>query len=818
MTDELGEILGTWPGRWRHPDLVTMLADGTDLDIGQVARHVLNGLADPFTETDGITALIDRGEFEIVDSLFVGEQSGSLRDVSGRRDDNLAQRLSAARRDARAEMLRERAVLRERAARAGLSIDDLLDIEELAESRLTEARRRLAAERDRVARAEAVLREELLGQLPGENSPLAASVRDCLDAGEFATARWLLQEGMANVDQGGPKTIIRPPLWEWPERSLEEILRWYEPEARWPFPQLARFVPPDGDMTAVEVVDALRHLAAHRDVSTVGAFAAALGRALGEDLRSPVEERNGGFLTRLVGLDDARLPRLSLLSRTGVPLWVADPGTPPPADEDRPIIWFIPEVVAEPARPGDTAVLDVSSVLRLLARPAVGAPVSAPTRRINLLRHLVPQLGLRAVTDEATGIRLNAGTEPREALAWLLDLCGVGTDAVVLDTVEYETGRHPLAVWIILDRLLTNLREQGGHHLRAADLATIRTTALRETLRERLLEPLSREAAALLALACALDPDTRFGVAELLTDAPLVGLPDELDPAALLDPVVAADELVTAGFLEGHEDGTYGIVRTGIWETFQDGGWDPAEHAVGALHELHRRQEDAHAMARGRHAERVIDQVGHRAENIAAGVVTELEQLRGRVPDDLRPELDRIAERIRELRGDHYRQAYAEVTRPAEPCDLGKLVKDLARNIEWNSDGITVQCVGADSGAMWVHAVKVLLDIALENLLTNAVQAIRTDPSGNGKIMVRLTAVFDRCVLDIEDSGPGLTEQQRTILAGGGSFSTKGGRGSGLRSSRELIRDFGGGLEILPRSDLLGGAHLRVWLPLCAAP
>jgi signal transduction histidine kinase len=91
------------------------------------------------------------------------------------------------------------------------------------------------------------------------------------------------------------------------------------------------------------------------------------------------------------------------------------------------------------------------------------------------------------------------------------------------------------------------------------------------------------------------------------------------------------------------------------------------------------------------------------------------------------------------------------------------------------------------------------------NLLKNAVEAART-------VRLRATAAGSDAVIEIEDDGPGLSEDARAHLFEP-FFTTKpNGTGLGLPTSRRYVEAHGGTLEA-GTSATLGGARFRVVLP-----
>lgn len=108
----------------------------------------------------------------------------------------------------------------------------------------------------------------------------------------------------------------------------------------------------------------------------------------------------------------------------------------------------------------------------------------------------------------------------------------------------------------------------------------------------------------------------------------------------------------------------------------------------------------------------------------------------------------------------------------------------------------------------------------LTNLCRNAVQAMQSDYHGNrdGKdaIVKRLTIRASRegsiGIIDVEDTGPGLSRQARDNLFAAFRGSTRqDGTGLGLAIAHELIRAHGGQIEL--QDDRLCGAHFQIRLP-----
>ncbi|AXG80851.1 sensor histidine kinase [Streptomyces paludis] len=823
MTEPLLSVLAEWPGRWRHPGLADALSGGRSGTLDQAAAHVLAGLADPLTTTESVERLLRQGHFELVDEFLAecAADGPTLQDTDPVDAAWIRDVLAAARLDALAKAERDLALLGERAIRAGLDPasppDGFFDAVNLRTSRASEL---LDGEREtRILPAERSVRERLerrLAELPEDRVDRKA-VEDCLSAGEFPAARLLLESTHSEQENGGPAAVPRPPLWDPALGSrLDEILPHYL-EGAFADHRLRRFT--DVGETGREAVLALNDLVARPEPATAGAFARALGHLLGEDVRFPVVEEAGGFRTAFVGLNDARLPRTSLHRDTGAVLWIADEHTPPPDDLLRPLVWFrTTGTQREPTgRPDGVAVLTATDLLRLFAQPAPGTPAGPATRRVNLLRVLVPQLGIEGISDPDTGVALGRGVPPREGLAWLLDLLAVSAEAVVMDTLHYETGAHP----VILPRFLGDLlsRLPSSRTLTLGALAAVRNPRTRDDLRAVLTGPLRLNEGAVLGMAYALHQHVPFRAADLAADMTFFDVPVEFDTETvrLLDVEAALSQLTSHGLLTAQGD-TWVTLRSGLGRLLAE----EAEKLAGSsLRALLERVEQADAHARVALTDQAITAIGHRNDNRVASILDDLSRLEGSLPPEARGVLDRLRDRASQFRGEHYQDAVAGFLRPAERADLVQAVQEVTTAVQ-HEYGVQIDVWTSAPEPLHVHAVKVYVKIAVENLLMNAAQALGTvDDDEERRIVVRLRTA-DRgpeggepapwCNVEVEDSGPGLTEEERAALRVGRTFSRNGSGGSGLALARKLVQECRGTIEILERSPL-GGAHLKVWLP-----
>src|SRR5262249_46780460 len=110
-----------------------------------------------------------------------------------------------------------------------------------------------------------------------------------------------------------------------------------------------------------------------------------------------------------------------------------------------------------------------------------------------------------------------------------------------------------------------------------------------------------------------------------------------------------------------------------------------------------------------------------------------------------------------------------------------------------------------------VSADRDLLGRALGNLVANALEAM---PEG-GTLSVRTRPAPDGVAVEVADTGPGLTEEQRTGLCTPYYTPKKGGTGLGLAIVQGIVSDHGGRIEV--ESTPGQGTPFVLVLPVAAA-
>jgi two-component system sensor histidine kinase GlrK len=148
--------------------------------------------------------------------------------------------------------------------------------------------------------------------------------------------------------------------------------------------------------------------------------------------------------------------------------------------------------------------------------------------------------------------------------------------------------------------------------------------------------------------------------------------------------------------------------------------------------------------------------------------------------------------------------------RPDAPVRLDQLVIELVERYSLDAAAHSVRIESALEAATTTGNPK-RLQVIIENLLSNA---LKYTPPG-GRIEVRLRQGVDHIELDVQDTGPGIAEEDRDRLfewfyAGRRPpGSIVAGSGMGLAIAQEYAEQHDGRIELLPGAE---GAHFRLTL------
>ena len=142
--------------------------------------------------------------------------------------------------------------------------------------------------------------------------------------------------------------------------------------------------------------------------------------------------------------------------------------------------------------------------------------------------------------------------------------------------------------------------------------------------------------------------------------------------------------------------------------------------------------------------------------------------------------------------------------------ELSALVNEQ-RELFDNREEITFR-FDNEVGEAWVDGRRSQLARVLVNLITNSIQAIDSTGKGAGTIRIRLSAApGPGWRLDVEDDGPGVSEEDLAKLFTPNFTTKRTGTGLGLAICRSIIEQSQGTIEY-SRSEL-GGARFTIVLP-----
>jgi signal transduction histidine kinase len=826
-------VVPRWQRRWQYPELAAALWAG-EADPAGASALLLRDLVEPLPPAQTARRLIKDGEFAAVEALRVQATLPSYDEPALLRELQEAQAMAGAR--ARYEA----AALIRRARRVGLDAGlDAEAVSEQAQQRWAVAERALTDFRRQVIAAEDALAEDL--ETAVKEHPAVRTGRDdtgtdaeavekwrravlaCVEAREFPSARHTLDQGPDEAYVHDPRIFAPPrPAWPFPADIPETVVSWYLTDGPGTPAMFGAWRPFPGDDAAWEVLKALSAHLAEPSARSATVLRDKLQRLVGANHQArPMAPRGQAWTGRLYLPDSHRLPRLSLLGRDGIALWVADSGAPPEGLDDAVIAWLVTDFGRLGPAPAGTMIIDLPFLFRLLAPDGSGS-ADPEARLVNLVRHLSAQLDAqRLIGDAQPPFKPLSETD----VAWLLDLLGARSDGVVADALHFDTGGRREILVPLLDELLPPpVAGRGRYHRldvpmlnEAWDTGSWRAPALGDLLGPLHGESATLTAALTLAWVAAAFHDDAFGLDDLPTGIGLVATAEKqaetfLRSADLGD---AARQLVRVGIFTNTDQGRWRLPGNGIRELLA-GMWpghDPVARAQEAIESWFRHHERAAAQSRAELSDRVVRTIGHRIANWLAAVHSARER------ND--PELAwRIVGRI-----DSVHDKYREALSGDAVLSLWDILVDRKGETEFMHPAFRVTLpADSDVAGLCVVGNGWLLGQAFQNLFDNARQAFEKTGREFGEARVTVTPAQPplggaerTCLIDIADDGTGMDARARAAFAAGEECTTWGGRGTGLMTARRWFEEYRGSLVIMKGTSGLGGAWVRVTLPLATA-
>ncbi|MBQ5434637.1 MAG: GHKL domain-containing protein, partial [Bacteroidales bacterium] len=149
-----------------------------------------------------------------------------------------------------------------------------------------------------------------------------------------------------------------------------------------------------------------------------------------------------------------------------------------------------------------------------------------------------------------------------------------------------------------------------------------------------------------------------------------------------------------------------------------------------------------------------------------------------------------------------------EITR----VDLDELIAEQKEFFD-NREDVQIEYCREGAGEAAVDARRSQLGRVFVNLITNAIQAIDSAGQAAGRVRISLSPAQEGKAwqIDVEDNGPGVSEEDLSKLFKPNFTTKKTGTGLGLAICRSIIEQSQGTIAY-SRSDL-GGARFTIVLP-----
>ncbi|MEM7010157.1 MAG: ATP-binding protein [Verrucomicrobiota bacterium] len=202
---------------------------------------------------------------------------------------------------------------------------------------------------------------------------------------------------------------------------------------------------------------------------------------------------------------------------------------------------------------------------------------------------------------------------------------------------------------------------------------------------------------------------------------------------------------------------------------------------------------------------RIATGLAHEIKNPAAAIAMHADLLRqhdgGESAELIHEEVERITDLVNQW-------LFVARSKPGKttPHDLRQLLEKVSHRLKPQLDHSRVS-LRIDAESAMIKADAPRIEQTLRNLLLNAVQAM---PMG-GEIRARLSVCEGVVKLEIEDDGPGFSEEAERRFGEPFFSEREGGMGIGLTLAREVVQAHGG--SIAPSRSASGGACITVEIP-----
>lgn len=138
---------------------------------------------------------------------------------------------------------------------------------------------------------------------------------------------------------------------------------------------------------------------------------------------------------------------------------------------------------------------------------------------------------------------------------------------------------------------------------------------------------------------------------------------------------------------------------------------------------------------------------------------------------------------------------------------INKVVQQSIHYLKTRSSNKVIFSINLDADST-VNANLILLEWVFENLIKNAIDAIK----GDGKIIVSTTKLNNKVAIDIEDNGKGIPKSKFKTVFEPGYTTKKRGWGLGLSLTKRIIEDYHKGKIFVKESEPYKKTTFRIIL------
>lgn len=164
--------------------------------------------------------------------------------------------------------------------------------------------------------------------------------------------------------------------------------------------------------------------------------------------------------------------------------------------------------------------------------------------------------------------------------------------------------------------------------------------------------------------------------------------------------------------------------------------------------------------------------------------------------------------RLRDILDDFLRYA-GKMELDRKPTDVNQVLEELVDFFVPQAQLHRVQLrVKRGEGPLMAPLDERMIKQAILNLMINALQAM---PESGGEIILSARKDADLLIIDVTDTGRGMTEEVRSRIFDAYYSTKKGGTGLGLAISRRIIQEHGG--RIVVTSDEGKGSVFSIRIP-----